>query len=288
MLAPSVKELRAFCHANETEFIMDDTVFTDSFGSFYTHIDNGSNVLGVCHLDTVFDNEKTPFYIKKTPFRIFSPKLDDRLGAYILCRILPQFSVNVDILFTTNEEYMQSTARDFIVPSGKQYNWIFSFDRRGNGAVMYQYDNPDSEKLLARYGIPLLQGSYSDIAELDFMGVKGFNFGTGYHKEHTKQCHTVWHETIRNVEKFVNFYNDNKDVYMEHIQDDNLTSWYDARIKYDALPYSSTFYDEINNQYRVHFCEYCGDNIQGDEISEYDKTGLCSTCITGFLNGTYK
>lgn len=291
MLAPGIKELRKICHASEDEFIGENSIFTDSKGGFYTHIDNGSNVLGVAHLDTVFDHVKTPFYVKRKPFRVYSPKLDDRLGVYLILRVLPLYDINVDVLLTTNEETMNSTAQDFILPNGKKYNWVFSFDRRGTDAVMYQYQDNASIDLLEYYGFTVDTGSYSDIADLERLEVKGFNFGAGYYKEHSLNCHSVWYETVRNVEKFKRFYDDNKDVHMYHQYDKSydLYNRLYSKYGYDNVPYASTFYDSLSvTDYAVNFCSYCGGNIEYDELNGYNETTLCSTCIDSLLNGKYK
>ncbi|MCP6726064.1 hypothetical protein NL526_28810, partial [Klebsiella pneumoniae] len=68
---------------------------------------------------------------------------DDRLGLYYIMEILPSLGINVDVLLTTDEEIGQSSASEFKKAEGKQYNWMFMFDRHGYGnVVMYQYETP--------------------------------------------------------------------------------------------------------------------------------------------------
>ena len=56
-------------------------------GQYYGHIDNGSNVLAVAHLDIVayLDNSVFAQYGDK----VISPALDDRLGLWIIAHLLP-------------------------------------------------------------------------------------------------------------------------------------------------------------------------------------------------------
>jgi putative aminopeptidase FrvX len=98
----------------------------------YIYINNGADILGVAHCDTVFDRRKTEnFYFENENF-VFSPKLDDRAGMFTLMFFLPKYypDIKFDILFTTNEEKGASTAENF--RTVKKYNWIFEFDRQGS------------------------------------------------------------------------------------------------------------------------------------------------------------
>jgi hypothetical protein len=82
-------------------------------GLWYT--DNGSNILGVAHLDYV--PQTTHFgSVRIVPGHysiVYSGQLDDRLGVYTLLDLLPQCGLDFDILLTTDEERCMSTAQDF-------------------------------------------------------------------------------------------------------------------------------------------------------------------------------
>jgi hypothetical protein len=103
----------------------------------YFYKDNGSNTLAVAHLDTVQKRGWCELTQLSHDTLVFSPKLDDRLGAYVILELLPKLGINVDVLLTTDEESSNSTAMEF--KTQKQYNWMVEFDRAGRDAVLYQY-----------------------------------------------------------------------------------------------------------------------------------------------------
>jgi hypothetical protein len=167
--------------------------------------DNGASILGVAHLDTVA--WARPVYKGST---VWCPQLDDRLGAWVLCDVLPNMGIKFDLLLTTGEESGRSTASHFVPP--RQYNWVFSFDRRGTDCVMYDYETEDRVDLLDGYGFQTGFGSFSDISALTHLGVAGFNFGVGYHGEHTYQCRADLGDTLRQAERFAAFYHGEKNT----------------------------------------------------------------------------
>lgn len=212
-------------------------------------IDNGANVLAVAHTDTVGGNtyrrtsytnpttktvsyytvdNRVKFVHNPKKNRVTSIQLDDRLGVWMICEYLPKvFNLKYDILLTTDEEIGQSSAQDFKLPDGKSYNWIFSFDRRGaDCAVMYQYEEKEHEEFLKKYGFVLQTGSFSDISYLDHLGVTGFNFGVGYHFEHTTGCYANLDDVIRVARKFCVFFRENEDNYMKYTEKVSSRSHY--------------------------------------------------------------
>jgi hypothetical protein len=98
---------------------------------------------------------------------------------------------------------------------------MFQFDRAGTDVVMYQFENPDMCDMLESMGFVVGLGSFSDIAWMDELGCKGFNFGTGYDDNHGRMSHMFIRETCAMVAKFVRFYRKYRDVYMEHIYSPN-------------------------------------------------------------------
>jgi hypothetical protein len=154
---------------------------TETKDGIFIYKDNGAKILAVAHLDYVENNKR--FNIVGN--RIYTPQLDDRLGVHMILDVLPKFDLQYDILLTEGEESGQSTAQHFVLPAGKEYNWIFEVDRMGTYSVMYQYETPAYVELLRRYDIKLGLGSFTDICELDHLGVMGINFACGYYNNHS-------------------------------------------------------------------------------------------------------
>src|SRR5688572_4953131 len=153
----------------------------------YIYQNNNSRILGVAHLDTVLSMNH--FYRLKVNQDqiVLNAQLDDRLGAYTLLHLLPSMGLKYDLLLTEGEEMGLSTAAHF--KTDKQYNWMFSFDRKGTDVVMYQYESKPLTAALESSKFKIGIGSFSDIAFLDHLGCKGFNVGTGYHGEHSTMCY---------------------------------------------------------------------------------------------------
>lgn len=205
----------------------------DDEETFYIYQDNGASVLAVAHLDTVVSTFSNWTFEKavlggnrRKETCIFNAQLDDRLGAYILLDLLPQFLGEgaYDILLTNDEEVSASTAEDFITPEGKSYNWIFQFDRRGTGAVLYDYEDTFWRTTVEEF-FTVHQGSFSDICKLYDLGVKGINVGTGYHDEHQDWCYMVLEEVEEQVEAFVRFFKRHKDTKFPHDRTVVKNSW---------------------------------------------------------------
>lgn len=192
--------------------------------SFYLFKDNNARILAVVHLDTVVSTDTNWTFQQAVlghnnnkRHLLWNAQLDDRLGAYILMDLLPKYLGQhaYDILLTTDEESSNSTAEDFVLPAGKDYNWIFQFDRRGTGAVLYGYEDKAWRETVDAF-LPVETGSFSDICKLYDLGVKGLNVGTGYHAEHQELCYMNVDETIDQVTKFIHFYNLHKNTKFPH------------------------------------------------------------------------
>jgi hypothetical protein len=178
--------------------------------------DNGSNILAVAHLDTV--NPRGIMWsgevkLDKTIF--FSPYLDDRLGAYTILKVLPEaYKINLDVLFTMDEEVGASTADLF--KTEKKYNWIVEFDRRGGDVVAYDYKDDALKKKLESVGFKMGWGSFTDICRLEDLGCKAFNVGVGYENEHSARPSLIVETYNEQITKFVKFYELYKDELMPH------------------------------------------------------------------------
>lgn len=178
--------------------------------------DNGSKILAVAHLDS-----RQPFLHfevarLKPDTLIYCPTLDDRLGAYIILDWLQSAGIKPDILLTENEEKGASTAGDFQFPRGKEYNWMFSFDRTGTDVVMYNYRDTITAAMLEKHGWKVGYGSYSCISDLEDLGCKGFNFGAGYHDYHSEYAFASRNEIIHNLRRFYSFYSEYANTEMPH------------------------------------------------------------------------
>ena len=190
----AIQQLEGRCAAASEAFMCEGAVLQQE-GGLLIHRDAGSSVLGIAHLDFVGGTKHTFSYSnsKKGERTVMNERLDDRLGAYLLLDYLPSIGVNCDVLLTDNEEKGKSTAASFVTL--KNYNWIFSFDRRGDDVVLYQYATESLVKMMENNTFKVGSGSYSCIANLEHLGVSGINFGTGYHRNHSPQCYAELSET---------------------------------------------------------------------------------------------
>jgi len=226
------------------------------------HIDRGGDVLAIVHLDTV--GNTTP---KWKGSRVQCTQLDDRLGLWVILDLLPSLTnVKYDILLTDSEEIGESTAQYLeseYMPTQKTYNWVFSFDRAGDDCVLYSYEDDTTENLITSYGWVCGMGAFSDICSVEHLGIKGFNFGTGYHQQHSPACHADIRETIVNAKKFVGFLEGEHTtllphVMVEYVEDDN---W----VIQDT---QNNWKDWDNQGYQGHQCNR----------GSYDEEAVCEGC----------
>lgn len=179
--------------------------------------DNHSKILAVAHLDHV---NPTGFQwsgrIELDRAMYFSPYLDDRLGVYTILHVLPALGVNVDILFTMDEENGTSTADLFSTTF--KYNWLVEFDRRGEDVVTYRYQDKEWEDKLKSVGFKVGAGTYTDICKLQDLGCKAFNVGVGYENEHNIHSFFVEEVYERQMARFVKFHDKYKETRFPHIK----------------------------------------------------------------------
>ncbi len=189
----------------------------DTPNDYYHYRDNGSSVLAVAHLDTVVKPKgRIPaFYKTRNGPAVISGALDDRLGAYVILRLLPKLGVTCDWLLTVGEESGQSTARFFQTP--KAYDHIIEFDRGGTDVVMYQYDDHDTRDTVRECGADVGEGSFSDICYLEQLNVKAFNWGVGYQGNyHSEHGYAILGDTFDMVGKYLRFHKLNAGIAMPH------------------------------------------------------------------------
>lgn len=251
--------LKRVCEMHETEFgaaydmkrvqIADQPAPED----FYYFRDNGSRILAVAHLDTCVRHEqRTANFVTLADGSeiVYSGALDDRLGAYTILELLPRLGIEVDLLLTVGEESGMSTA-DYFMPD-KQYDWMIEFDRGGTDVVMYQFDDDNTRAAVRECGARVGDGIFSDIAYLEHLAIKGFNWGVGYQDYHSVRGHAYLDDYFMMIGYFMEFHYDNVGIYMHH---EPRPSWYQS--------YNSTPLDDCN-----------GNPYTEEEDGRYDADGF--------------
>ena len=76
-------------------------------------IDRGESVLGVAHLDHVQQAKHFRVEPREEDLVVYNPRLDNRLGVYLLLDLLPELGLGFDVLLTMDEEIGESTASKF-------------------------------------------------------------------------------------------------------------------------------------------------------------------------------
>ena len=274
-------KLKQRCLAKESDFHSLGKIVETSYGPL-VYIDNGSPVLAIAHLDFVTRGD--PWSVIKG--RPVTSRLDDRLGVHIILDMLPELGITPDILLSTGEESMMSTATWF--ETEKQYNWMFQFDRAGTDVVMYQYDTDEKAKMLEDMGFHVGRGIFTDMCTMDHLGMAGFNFGTGYYQPHSKECYAEPKDVQEMVNRFARFYHllkDTKFPYELPMTDwrDEKKSWWTGDLhcdmcgqrKSELLPVQDCWIcDECCQIYDVAECEVCGVMDWKDSLVG----GLCEYC----------
>jgi hypothetical protein len=161
---------------------------------------------------------------------------------------------------------------------------MFSFDRRGEDVVMYQYDTPERCELLKSFGFTPGKGSFSDICVLDELGVTGFNFGTGYYDEHNPMSYMVESRLLRQLDRFVPFFFANRDVKLAHEKKTypivSTFSYPDYSVRHPAA-YFSPKYETIPEKDKKLTCYYCGEALAGDEEDVCEMCAKAEALIEG-------
>lgn len=229
---------------------------------YYHFRDNGASVLAVAHLDTVVrgKDRKPHFSITSSGPLVTCGALDDRLGAYVILSLLPKLGVTCDWLLTVGEESAQSTAEWFNA-SGKEYDWVIEFDRAGTDVVMYQYEDEASRELVEASGAVVGTGSFSDIAYLEHLKVKAFNWGVGYGGNyHSKNGYAYLCDTFSMVAKYLRFHAQNSGTAMPH-EPCYKDSWCSSKryldVRYIDCKYCGAYEGVDPDTLICDFCECC-------------------------------
>jgi len=206
--------LRQVCSMKEKEFEIYGETVTTTRGT-YVYIDNGADVLGIAHRDSVEDSFHFSVYKVNDIQWVFNPQLDDRLGVFTMLDMLPKMGIKIDVLLTTGEEKGQTTGNLF--KPEKKYNWMFEFDRMKGDVVHYQYGSGKLKKALNKAGFKDIgTGSASDISQMDHLGCEGFNVGCGYEDYHGVWARANMHTYINQLSKFNRFYSKYKDIHFPY------------------------------------------------------------------------
>jgi len=246
-----INTIRERCNQGLKEFEhLGKTVWTQN-GLRYIYIDNGADVLAVCHLDFVSGSRHFySQYAHNEPY-IFSSRLDDRLGLFVILDILPKLGLKYDVLLTDGEESARSTG-EYFEPT-KHYNWAFSFDRNGTDVVLYQFDYHNKlVTALEEIGCNIGWGSWSDIAGMNQLGCAAMNFGVGYRQEHSTLCHAPLYDMAYMITKFVRFYKTHKNTHFEWTEEDARLADHMAWGRYD---YTSDYNSKVETDWECAACE---------------------------------
>lgn len=221
-----------------------DTVYTEH--GPMTYIDNKSDVLAVAHLDWVLFNAYPKITKQYQNVKIEDcPQLDDRLGVWMILDVFHRAGIKCDILLCDSEETGNSTSKHFPDYTNKKYNWMVEFDRAGSDMVMYDYETRELEDIFESLDYQVGYGSFTDICELNTLGCKGFNFGVGYHGQHTKNCYANLAETFDSFRKFQTFYAKYKNTHFPHDEYE-----YSSRVSNFYTPLYETVKPKIKSLYK--------------------------------------
>lgn len=253
-----------------------------------------ATMLAVAHLDTV--RQETNFRWDNN--NVYSPRLDNRLGTYIILELLPKYlkklgytDVSYDILLTEDEEMGNSTAQYF--KTDKPYNFMFSFDRTGRDVVMYQFENDRDVTRLEGAGFAVGIGSYSDIAELDTLKCAGYNIGCGMTDYHSVRASAPIRTIQSNVIKWADFLGEFHDTpmpvdakprysaytYYGRWSEDDYAYTTTYKSKYITNPTTVTLSSPAYNASTYDICPNCNKAWVGDvDNHTYDITRDVFTC----------
>jgi hypothetical protein len=254
--------LKKMCLAQITDFESLGEVHTTRDGMYIYKSTPKAKILGVAHLDTVLTLNHFHKITIDGQDIVFNAQLDDRLGVYTLLDVLPRLGIQFDLLLTEGEETGRSTSAHF--ETDKEYNWMFSFDRHGEDVVLYQYDTPSLRQVLQDSKFKIGIGSFSDIAFMEHLGIQGFNIGTGYEGEHDSMCYANMNILARQIARFVDFYQKNKDIPYPHKQ--VVSRWYTYDDSYCWLCGKNHGIHDIGKD--LYLCEAC-----------FSEAGQCQDCF---------
>lgn len=213
---------RTYAKHNIVEFCQD---------RYYIHIRRGAKVLAVAHLDSHgVRGDVTRVPLSNGDEVVYTERVDDRLGVYTVLDRLPDLGIAVDVLLTTGEETCVSTAENYAnkVKEKHKYNWIVEFDRMGTDIVTYDYGGDGFDALLKSRGAKNVNcGMYSDIVDMEAMGVKAFNVGVGMQDYHSPYAHFFLGSYLSQIAWFRSFYDAMSKTKLPHTARPTIKWWND-------------------------------------------------------------
>ena len=147
--------------------------------------------------------------------------------------------------------------------------------------VCYMYTNKNWQSAIKQITGFIDTGSYSDISDLESLGICGVNWAIGYTEPHTKFCKVDINEYLITTEKFYRFYEKNKNILYPHFQtfsSKRSIYWLDEPDYF----YSGSGYKQNKSTH----CEYCGAKTKTTYSKRYE-LNLCSDCLD-YWNKEYK
>lgn len=279
----NIQDIQTLKHSIKYDNWSEDLI-ENEYSYFYR--DNNADILAVCHADIVtpLQDCKVVAYDEDCLDYVFSPYLDDYLGIFTLLHYLPKYFpyINYDILITNFEEIGQSTMQDFVNDCSKDYNWIVQFDRRGEDVVTYQYSHKKFNKALNKH-FKVGHGSCSDISKAEALETMAFNVGIGYHKEHQINCYANLNEYVRQINRFVNFYNEYCDRNFPFAVKEKSV----GRVTYfpaDTPVHSMLDTARDNEVLEVEKCQVCDKPLTFYQLTT--SQDICDECLQGFEKNT--
>jgi hypothetical protein len=242
----------------------DYTLDRDNNDKHRIFIDNGAKVLFVAHLDTVIK----PKYIgyaktdKGEPI-VKARGLDDRLGWYVIDKLVNRHGLKADILLTDHEEIGGSTAKYHKL---KKYNWLAEFDRKGDDYVNYRMTSPDFEKALDKHFPKSGWGSFSDVCCFrdKYYKVCAVNVGVGYHSAHFKDSYVLIDQHDTMINRFIGFYKENHSKRFDRKVIATQNNWWLGNQQQHSTKHN-TWYSNQQKQRTIkakdltcQFCQFAG------------------------------
>jgi hypothetical protein len=178
----------------------------------YLYYENrGSNVLLVAHLDTVHRTFKTNTFNvitkdNKTHITNISGDClgaDDRAGVFTILEYLRLYNEVPNILFTQGEETGGTGIASFVSDGHdtKHIMLAIEIDKSGLPNVACVYDDLDSEleSFLLSHDMDLVSGSYTDICNLQDIGISSVNISANYYHQHTKNEYMIVDDVYQTI-----------------------------------------------------------------------------------------
>lgn len=258
----------------------------------YKHIDNGSRILGVCHVDTVCP-VSSQLFISKDGGTLYGSNFDDRLGYFVLMHLLPSIGINLDVLVCDHEEMGRSTGKYFL--GADKYDLVVEFDRAGADYVDYGFGSVALDDSLKKHGFKKAHGSFSDISTMN-TEVARVNIGIGYHKAHSVKSEMSPMEFWAQMNRFISWYTEYIGAPVRYLADDPYglsefsRGWYDSwRDDWDK----SDSKGSRNSTLTPWYCDQCGTLLTSVyECEAYDPKDteilyVCKECKEALTDSHY-